>query len=85
MTWPPPSPYLTPREASALTGFAVSTLAHWRVQGKGQGYGPPYVKKQGRIRYPKDELEAWMREGGLHRTTADTPPPLRVVREEGRR
>jgi hypothetical protein len=74
MTWPPPSPYLTPHEASAFCGFAVDTLAHWRVQGKGQGYGPPYVKKRGRIRYPKAELEAWMRAEGLRRTTSDEPP-----------
>jgi predicted site-specific integrase-resolvase len=69
--WPPPSPYLTPREAAAATGFAVSTLAHWRVAGKGRGYGPPYVKKHGRIRYPAQDLEAWMREGGLRHTTEE--------------
>ena len=73
--WPPPSPYLTPRAVAALTGFAVSTLAHWRVEGKGQGYGPPYVKIHGRIRYPAQELEAWMREGGIHRITADASTP----------
>lgn len=71
MIWPPPSPYLTPREVAQLTGFAVSTLAHWRVQGKGQGYGPPYVKKAGRIRYPRHELEAWMQAEGLRRTTGE--------------
>jgi predicted DNA-binding transcriptional regulator AlpA len=71
--WPPPSPYLTPREVAAVTGFAVSTLAHWRVQGKGQGTGPPYVKRAGRIRYPQAELEQWMRAGGLRRTTGETP------------
>lgn len=71
--WPRPSRYLTPREVAALTGFAVSTLAHWRVEGKGLGYGPPYVKKRGRIRYPAQELEAWMREEGLRRITAEEP------------
>jgi hypothetical protein len=71
MPWPSPSPYLTPREAAALTGFAVSTLAHWRVAGKGQGYGPPYVKKHGRIRYPAVALEAWMRAEGLRHTTEE--------------
>ena len=69
--WPLPSPYLTPHEVSALTGFAVSTLAHWRTEGKGMGYGPPYVKKRGRIRYPAQELEAWMRAEGLRRTTLE--------------
>lgn len=70
--WPPPSPYLTPREVAALTGFAVSTLAHWRVQGKGQGTGPPYVRVRGRIRYPVAELDAWMRKDGLRRTTEES-------------
>lgn len=69
--WPHPSPYLTPREVAALTGFAVSTLAHWRTEGKGLGYGPPYVKRMGRIRYPAQELEAWMRAEGIHRTTGE--------------
>ena len=78
--WPPPSPYLTPREVSSVTGFAVSTLAHWRVEGKGQGYGPPYVKKMGRIRYPAVELERWMREGGLRRTTSDVAQVRMVQR-----
>ena len=72
--WPPPSPYLTPREVAQLTGFAVSPLAHWRVAGKGPGYGPPYVKVMGRIRYPGQELDTWMREEGLRRTTAAGPP-----------
>ena len=69
--WPPLSPYLTPREVAQLTGFAVSTLAHWRVAGKGRGYGPPYVKKHGRIRYPSQELEQWMRAEGLLSTTGE--------------
>ena len=72
--WPRPSSYLTPREVAQLTGFAVSTLAHWRVAGRQRGYGPPYVKKHGRIRYPAQEVEAWMREEGLRRTTAAGPP-----------
>lgn len=81
-SWPPLSPYLTPREVAQLTGFAVSTLAHWRVEGKGPGYGPPYVKVMGRIRYPAQDLEAWMRADGVRRTTSDSPG-LRV--KEGRR
>lgn len=71
MPWPAPSPYLTTHEVAAATGFAVSTLAHWRTAGKGLGYGPPYVKNMGRIRYPAQELEAWMREDGLRRTTGE--------------
>lgn len=71
MPWPPLSPYLTPNEVAALTGFAVSTLAHWRTAGKGLGYGPPYVKKRGRIRYPAQELESWMRAEGIRRTTME--------------
>ena len=73
--WPPLSPYLTPREVAALTGYAVSTLAHWRVGGKGRGFGPPYVKRAGRIRYPAQELEAWMREDGLQRITGEEGSP----------
>ena len=72
--WPPPSPYLTPREVAALTGFALSTLAHWRVEGKGQGYGPPYVKIHGRIRYIRSDLEAWMQAEGIRRTTGEACP-----------
>ena len=72
--WPPPSPYLTPREVAQICGFAVSTLAHWRVEGKGQGYGPPYVKKHGRIRYLRADLEGWMEAEGIRRTTGEACP-----------
>ena len=75
MPWPLLSPYLTPREVAQLTGFAVSTLAHWRTAGQGRGYGPPSVKKHGRIRSPAQERETWMRDGGGQRVTGEECPP----------
>lgn len=55
-----------------------------------EGYGPPYVKKRGRIRYPQTELEAWMVAEGIRRTTSAPGSQagagaLRVLRGEGRR
>lgn len=54
--------YLTPEQASELTGIKVKTLAAMRYEGR----GPRYVKlspgRSGRVRYDQAAVIAWMRE-----------------------
>lgn len=45
--------HLTPKEAAERLGFALSTLANWRVQ----GYGPRYIKISRKVLYPESEIE----------------------------
>lgn len=45
--------------AAAYIGCKVQTLAQWRHEEK----GPPYIKR-GRIYYFKDDIDAWLNEGG---------------------
>jgi len=49
--------FLTEREVAKLTGIAVQTLRNWRCM----RVGPPYVKIGRLVRYPKDELDKFMR------------------------
>lgn len=52
--------YLTPYQASVLTGFSLRALESMRSKGK----GPEYVKfgsaKNGPIRYRIEDIRAWM-------------------------
>lgn len=51
--------YLKERQASEMTGIAVSTLRNWRNLGK----GPAYVKPGGTcVRYPLSSLREFMEE-----------------------
>jgi hypothetical protein len=51
---------LKPPEAAKRIKVSEQTLANWRSAGT----GPPYRKlspgRGGRVRYPKDALEAWL-------------------------
>lgn len=47
--------WLTPRQVSERTGFALSTLANWRSL----GMGPGHVKVGTRIRYDESVVTAW--------------------------
>lgn len=47
---------LAPEQASDTLGFAVQTLARWRVEGK----GPAYLKLGRRIRYSTRAIQQWL-------------------------
>lgn len=49
--------YLTTEEAAEHLRSSVSTLARWRTLGT----GPEYVKRQGRVLYSNDTLEAFLK------------------------
>ncbi len=52
--------YLRPAEAAARIGVSVKTIADWRLKGT----GPTYVRlgdsTRSPIRYPEDELAAYL-------------------------
>jgi excisionase family DNA binding protein len=48
--------YLTRKEAAALLGLSTRTLSQWAWKGT----GPPFRRIQGNVRYPREELEAWI-------------------------
>lgn len=50
--------YLNIKEASQYLGFSVHTLYSWT---RGQRR-IPFIKKGGRVRFDRDELERWMKE-----------------------
>lgn len=58
--------HLTPKEAAERLGFALSTLANWRVR----GYGPRYIKVSSRILYPEREIKAFF-ERNLRSSTSE--------------
>jgi predicted DNA-binding transcriptional regulator AlpA len=47
---------LTEREACQIIKLAPTTLAHWRMTGK----GPPFYKLGRSVRYPRRELINWL-------------------------
>lgn len=47
---------LNPAEVADLLVVNVRLLAAWRSR----GVGPPYVKLGGRIRYAREDLDAWV-------------------------
>jgi excisionase family DNA binding protein len=48
---------LTPVEAAELLRLRPATLNNWRSAGR----GPKFVRVGGLVRYPRDELECWVR------------------------
>lgn len=48
---------LKARELSAETGIPVSTLHHWAKADK-----IPHVRIAGFVRFPEEQVEAWLRE-----------------------
>lgn len=59
---------LTPAEASAYFEGKISirTLANWRSQGK----GPKFLRLEGKIMYPLEELQKW-EEHSLYSSTSN--------------
>lgn len=51
-----PGAMLTRVEAAARLNLKVHTLAAWASRGE----GPPFVKLGRAVRYPADELAAWV-------------------------
>jgi len=49
--------YLTTHQAAEIINLSVAWLERMRWAGG----GPPYVKLSKAVRYPLDELNAWMR------------------------
>lgn len=47
--------WLTPKQVSERTQFAVGTLANWWTL----GIGPAWEKRNGRIRYTESALTDW--------------------------
>lgn len=56
----PPNERLTEREAAAIVGVHMVTLATWRKQGTGPAYMKLGEKKNSPVRYERDDLEAWL-------------------------
>lgn len=53
--------YMTESETSELTRFARGTLRNLRSRGE----GPPYLKLNGRIRYKRADVIAWLESGSV--------------------
>jgi predicted DNA-binding transcriptional regulator AlpA len=51
---------LTPKEVSELLSVPIATLYSWRYR----GFGPPSFHIGRLLRYPADELSAWIEEQG---------------------
>lgn len=49
-------PLIDIKEVAERLGKPVATLRQWRHR----GYGPPSMKVGGSVRYPLDELDAWL-------------------------
>lgn len=54
-----PSPWMTELEVAEYTGFTRSALASMRYEHR----GPAYSKPGGRIRYRREDIDAWMSDG----------------------
>lgn len=52
----PTNALLTPRECGTLLGIGARTLANWRCE----GFGPPFSKVGSRVRYRKEDVDAWV-------------------------
>lgn len=53
-----PRPLLNDKEAAAILGIKPETLAAWRCTKRVEG--PRYVKMGGAVRYPVQEIEAFI-------------------------
>ncbi len=57
------SEYLTATELADMIRVSLPTLARWRAAEPLQG--PPFLKIEGSIRYPKQEVQKWLDERTL--------------------
>jgi len=51
-----PDGRMTSESCAAYTGFSMSTLAHYRISGK----GPPFVRIEGKVFYKQKEVDRWL-------------------------
>ncbi len=65
------SEYLTTMEAANMTGLSPT----WFERSRWDGSGPPFVKVGRAVRYPRDDLNAWLR-ARLRRSTTDEPASI---------
>lgn len=49
---------LTPRRVSQILDVAVGTLGQWRHR----GVGPPSIRVEGLVRYPRSEFDKYLEE-----------------------
>jgi Helix-turn-helix domain len=54
------------QNAAAYVGKTVKTMAMYRCAGT----GPKFIKSGGKIFYYREDLDAWLREGGRVSSTA---------------
>lgn len=59
---------LTEAEVARLLGLSPRTLRRWRHANRS---GPPFVYIGGRVRYRRDELEAWLESQPRYRRTRE--------------
>lgn len=57
------SDYLTANEVAEMIRVSLPTLARWR--GAEPLQGPPFVKIEGSIRYPREAVQKWLDERTL--------------------
>jgi excisionase family DNA binding protein len=57
------SEYLTATELAELLRVSAPTLARWRAAEPLQG--PPFVRIEGSIRYPRADVQRWLDERTL--------------------
>lgn len=55
--------FLTANEVAAILRVSAPTLARWRASEPLQG--PPFVKVEGSIRYPREAVQKWLDERTL--------------------
>ena len=60
------SGFLTTKQAADYLNLGVSTLARWRVEGK----GPQYALMGSAVRYRKADLDAWATDN-IRRSTSE--------------
>lgn len=61
---------LKPREACKLLGISLRTLWQWTKEGR-----IPHVRIKRVLRYPRAELEAWLRQQAKGTRQAQPNPP----------
>jgi excisionase family DNA binding protein len=52
------SELLTTREAASYLRLAITTLEHWRLEGR----GPAFCKIGRQVRYRRADVESWLAE-----------------------
>jgi len=57
------SEFLTANDVAEMLKVSAATLARWRTADPVQG--PPFVKVEGSIRYPREAVQRWLDERTL--------------------